>query len=88
MTLLEHSDYILKAKPGEWLLACAPVSAVNMHEGGRIDYPIGARFRAKFECADLLWCLDEEARSITFGRRDMIGLERAPKREKETRRER
>lgn len=78
MTPLEHSDHILTARSGEWLMACDTVSGVNMDAGGRIHYGPGARFRVKFACGGLVWCLDENARSVSFGREDMAALERAP----------
>lgn len=76
ISALEHSDHILAAKAGSWVLACEPVWAVNMNAGGKLEYGVGARFRVKFGSGDLLWCLDEEARSVTFGREQMFALER------------
>ncbi len=78
MTLLEHSDHILAAQSGEWLMACDAVSGVNMDAGGMLQYGPGARFRVKFACGDSVWCLDENARSVSFAREAMTALERAP----------
>ena len=76
-TPMEHSDHILAAAPGSWLLACEPVEGVNMRAGGVLRYEIGARFRVEFGSGGLLWCLDEQARSVTFDREQMFALERA-----------
>lgn len=76
ISALEHSDHILAAAPGSWVLACEPVWAVDMGPGGRVDYGVGARFRVRHGLDDLLWCLDEAGRSVTFGREQMFALER------------
>lgn len=77
MTALEHSDRILAAAPGSWVLACEPVWGVNMGPGGRLDYGVGARFRVRHGSDDLLWCLAQgDGRRVTFGREQMSALER------------
>jgi len=76
MTKLEHSDHILNAKPGEVLLVVEPTSAVDMVAGGSVEYGVGDKLRVKFASGDLIWCLDDEARSVSFARTEMLGLER------------
>ncbi len=75
-TRLEHSDHILRAKTGETVLAVEPVRGVNMRAGGVLKYQIGARFRVRHASCDLLWCIDDEARSVTFDRVQMFSLDR------------
>lgn len=77
MTRLEHSDRILAAAPGETLLVVEPCIGTNMREGGSIAYGVGARLRVKLTIGDLVWCLDDKARSVMFDKRGMEGLERA-----------
>lgn len=75
-TKLAHSDHILRAGPGEAILAVEPASGVNMRAGGVVNYPVGARFRVEFPHGGLIWCLDDEARSVAFDREGMFNLER------------
>lgn len=75
MTPLQHSDRILEAKPGAWLMACEPVSGVDMLAGGRVSYQPGKLFRVKHCTAGLVWVLDAQMRSVTFDRSDMQALE-------------
>lgn len=74
---LEHSDHILKAPQGSWVLVCEPVHAVNMGGGGQIAYKPGDRLRVRQSLAGLLWCDDEQARRVTFDRQEMAALDRA-----------
>lgn len=77
---LQHSDHILKARANEWLLCSEPVLGVDMSAGGTLAYGVGARFRVKFSWGDLIWCLDENAKSVSFNREQMAALDRAPTR--------
>lgn len=83
MTKLEYSDHMLEAQKGETLLVAEPISGVNMTEGGVIEYRVGDRLRVKHTLAGLLWCFDDEARSVSFSRMDMYALERPTKKEGE-----
>ena len=74
-TKLQHSDAILSLPAGAWIMACEPIAAVDMRAGGRANYDAGARFRVKFTTGDLIWCHDEDARTVTFGREELWALE-------------
>ena len=76
MTLLEHSDHILAAKVGEVLLVVDSVIGVDMMNGGSVRYVFGDRLRVKGRTCSILWCLDDNARTVTFDRSDMSSLER------------
>lgn len=78
-TKLQHSDHILKSGQGEILLAVEPVEGVNMRAGGVLTYGVGARFRVILSNNGLIWCLDDDARSMSFDREQMAALERREK---------
>lgn len=73
---LKHSQHILAAKQGSLLMACEPVSGVNMRGGRRIEYLQGARFRVKATLSGLMLCFDEQMRFVSFDREEMLALER------------
>lgn len=75
--LLRHTDRILAARRGKVLMACDTIEGVNMSDGGRLKYALGSKFRVKFSSGDILWCVDEEARSVSFLRSDLAALEAA-----------
>ena len=79
LTPLQHSDHILWAKPGETLLFVESGSAVDMSRGGRVKYAIGDRLRVKFSSGNMLWALDDNGRSVSVSREDMVALERQSK---------
>lgn len=74
MTNLDHSDKIMAAKQGDYLVAVAPVGGVDMSKGGVINYATGSRFRVEYPLGNLLFCFDDYARSVTFDREDMASL--------------
>jgi hypothetical protein len=76
MTLLEHSDHILRATHGDAVMVCEPVSAVDMVNGGGVSYRPGDKLRVNHTNCGLLWCLDEWARSVSFDRQGMAALDR------------
>ncbi|MBB95597.1 MAG: hypothetical protein CML68_13530 [Rhodobacteraceae bacterium] len=78
-TILEHSDKILATQRGAWLMACDPVKGVNIREGGPIHYGPGAKFRVDTGMGNSLIALDEDGRSVMFGRPEMAALERMVK---------
>lgn len=71
----EHADRLERLQGGSVLMASEPVRGVDMREGGRLSYSPGARFRFKHALAGLLWCEDEECRSVTFDRIEMQCLD-------------
>ena len=75
-TALAHTDTMLSSKEGDWLMACDTITGCNVVEGGQITYAIGAKFRVKFPCGDLLFCHDETAKTVTFIRHDLLAIEK------------
>lgn len=76
-TKLQHSDHIFALAEGSTLQAVSAITGVDMHKGGRIEYSPGARFRLKRSTGDLLWCLDEDGRRVTFSRDVVFAVEEA-----------
>lgn len=78
-TKREHADHIMSARPGACLMACDIVAAENVTDGGMRVYSIGARFRCRSVGDEVLFCLDEDGKSVTFSRVEANALERAPR---------
>lgn len=78
MTDLDHTDRLLRAKPGTFIVATEPVH-VGWAEGGEILIPTGGRVRVEGACGWSLTCVTEVgAKTVWVSREELLCFDMAP----------
>lgn len=76
MTPLEHTDHILTAKKGDWLVVRTPLRYFDCVKGEWIPYSSGDRLRVELAFSSgELYALDENARSVRLDREQLTAVE-------------